>query len=705
MAVMLTVDEIGARVLAYNREADLDLVARAYRFAEGAHRGQLRHSGEPYFSHPLAVVEILLGLELDVPTLCAALLHDTVEDTPTSLNDLRHRFGSEVASLVDGVTKVELLAEATPSEKRATNLGKIVSAMVGDIRVALIKVADRLHNMRTLAAMGAAKQARIAAETRDLYVPIAMGLGLGAIYPELAELSYQVLHREEYDEICACFDYAHERVRARGESFAGELLQRLAPRFPGARVECRPCFAHEVARIQRSLGEPIERLAHILRVTVIVEHDDDCYPVLGILHALRPPILDRFKDYIATPRSNQYRALHSRLRGARGCTIRVRILSVAMDQVARRGVTYQWAYKRGADEPPAAFARRMQWLHELQEAQKAMLTSDEFLEMARDTLASDRIHPVTPRGDVLNLPRGATLLDFACAIHTDLAYHCAGGRVDGRRVERDHVLRTGDQVEILTEAMIEPAPSWLTFVRTPHARRLLREQMRSRQRERTIAIGRDRLRAIPALAGVADGARASCPAAQAAARRLGLANVDALLARLGAGRLSMGELRAAMGEQGGEEKVGEAAAACLLLGEANTRLYHLAHCCHPLAGDDVIAFFSQRDGIIVHRRICHHAVRRAVDVDEVVPVRWQSEAALGGQVGMVVEMRNEPGALATVCSRIGEQGGNILCTRTLGVGHRFGSAHFDLEVRNLNHLVRLLDALRGETVVVSAERV
>ncbi len=695
-------DEIAARVLAYHAEADLDLLARAYRFAERAHAGQRRRSGEPYFTHPVAVVETLLELELDVPTLCAALLHDTVEDTPTSLAQLHHDFGEEVTTLVDGVTKVELLAEATPSERRATNLGKIVEAMVRDLRVALIKVADRLHNMRTLGVMRPAKQARIAAETRDIYLPIAMGLGLGMVYPELAELSYAILHREEYDEIRACFDYAHERVRERGEVFVAELKERLAPRFPEARVEYRPCLAHEVARIHHALGEPIERLAHILRLTVIPPHDDDCYPVLGILHAVRQPVLGRFKDYIATPRSNQYRALHTRLRGIRGCTIRARVLSEQMDQVARRGITCQWTYKRGAHERPADFARRMHWLHELQEAQRAMLTSDEFLEMARDTLAADRIHPVTPRGDVLNLPRGSTLLDFACAIHSDLAYHCAGGRVDGRPVGRGHVLQTGDQVEVLTDARVSPGPSWLTQVRTPHARRLLREQLRARKRERTLAIGRDRLRSALGVGEVTDEELATLPEALAATRRLGLASVETLFARLGSGRLSVRRLIAAVGE-------GEATEAnppaCVLLGEENTRLYHLAHCCRPLAGDDVIAFFSQRNGIIVHRRGCHHAVRRAVDVDDMVPVRWQPETALGGQVGVVVEMRNQPGALAAVCARLGEHGGNILRTRTLGVGTRFGSAHFDIEVRNLDHLRLLLEALRTETVVVSAERV
>jgi len=699
---MLTLDEIVARVLAYNPEADLDLLARAYRFAEAAHEGQRRRSGEPYFTHPVAVVETLLGLELDVPTLCAALLHDTVEDTPTSLVELAHGFGEEVTTLVDGVTKVELLAEATPSERRATNLGKIVEAMVGDLRVALIKVADRLHNMRTLGVMRPEKQARIAAETRDIYLPIAMGLGLGSIYPELAELSYAILHHEEYDEIRACFDYTHDRVRQRGESLAAEIKERLAPRFPETRVEYRPCLAHEVARIHRSLGEPIERVAHILRLTVAPPHDDDCYPVLGLVHALRQPVLGRFKDYIATPRSNHYRALHTRLRGIRGCTIRCRVLSKSMDQVAQRGITYQWSYKRGAHERPGDFARRMHWLHELEDAQMAMVTSDEFLEMARDTLAADRIHPVTPRGDVLDLPRGATLLDFACAIHTDLAYHCAGGRVDGRRVERGHILSTGDLVEILTEERVAPAPSWLTHVRTPHARRLLREQLRTRKRERTIAIGSDRLRSALGMGESTEEEVVTHPETQAAARRLGIANVETLLARLGSGRLSMRRLVAAIGE----EVIGEGGPpACVLLGEANTRLYHLAHCCRPLAGDDVIAFFSQRDGIIVHRRACHHAVRRAVDVEEVVPVRWQSETALGGQVGVVVEMRNEPGALAAVCARFGEHGGNILRTRTLGVGRRFGSAHFDIEVRNLDHLHHLLDALRTETVVVSAERV
>lgn len=699
---MLTVDEIAARVLAYNPEADLDLLGRAYRFAEAAHVDQRRRSGEPYFTHPVAVVETLLGLELDVPTLCAALLHDTVEDTPTSLSELAHAFGREVAGLVDGVTKVDLLAEATPSERRATNLGKIVEAMMADIRVALIKVADRLHNMRTLEVMRPAKQARIAAETRDIYVPMTIGLGLGEIYPELAELSYAILHREQYDEIRACFDYAHERVRMRGEQLATELRNHLAPRFSGIRVTYRPCLAYEVARIQRSLNEPIERLAHILRLTVIPAHDDDCYPVLGLIHALRQPVLGRFKDYIATPRSNHYRALHTRLRGIRGCTIRCRILSASMDQVARRGITHQWSYKRGAHERPADFTRRMQWLRELQEAQRATLTSDEFLEMARDTLAADRIHPVTPRGDVLNLPHGATLLDFAYAIHTDLAYHCVGGRVDGRPVERDHILATGDLVEILTDERVTPSPSWLTHVRTPHARRLLREQLRARKREQTIAIGSNRLRSAFGLGESTQEELAARPEAQAATRRLGIANVETLLSRLGSGSLSMERLIAAVGEELADK---EASPVSLLLSEANTRLYHLAHCCRPLAGDDVIAFFNPRDGIIVHRCACHHAVRRTVDVEEVVPVRWQAETALGGQVGVVVEMRNEPGALATICARIGEHGGNIQRTRTLGVGRRFGSAHFDIEVRNLDQLHHLLDALRSETVVVSAERI
>ncbi|RMF83389.1 MAG: bifunctional (p)ppGpp synthetase/guanosine-3',5'-bis(diphosphate) 3'-pyrophosphohydrolase, partial [Nitrospirae bacterium] len=623
----LGLEEILTRVRAYNPEADTELLARAYRFAERAHAGQWRKSGEPYFTHPVAVVEILLGLELDVPTLCAALLHDTVEDTETSLVELREGFGEEVTALVDGVTKVELLAEATAAERRATNLGKIIEAMVGDIRVALVKVADRLHNMRTLGAMRPAKQARIAAETRDIYLPIAIGLGLGEIYPELAELSYAVLHREEYEEIRAIFDYAHERVRARGEIFAAEVREALAGRFPGATVRYRPCLAHEVARIHRSLGEPLERVAHILRVTVVPERDEECYPILGILHRLRQPVLGRFKDYIATPRSNQYRALHTRLRGRRGCTIRARILSREMDLVARRGVTHRWAYKRGAAERPADFARRMHWLRELQECQRAMLTSDDFLEMARDTLAADRIHPVTPRGDVLDLPRGATVLDFACAIHTDLAYHCAGGRVDGRTVGRDHVLESGNQVEVVTDPKVVPDPSWLPHARTPRARHLLRDWLRAAKRERALALGRDRLRAALRLQGLDDEKLLARPEVEAATRRLGLADATHLLHRLGTGRLAVRHLLEAVREE--LPAAVPEGPGTLVLGEANTTLYHLAHCCRPLAGDDVIGFLSRRNGVIVHRRGCHHALRRAVDADAMVPVRWQRDAALG----------------------------------------------------------------------------
>jgi len=697
---ILAFEEIAERVLAYNPQADLDLLERAYRFAEEAHTGQRRRSGEPYFSHPVAVVEVLIDLRLDIPTLCAALLHDTVEDTATPLDELGRLFGDEVAQLVDGMTKVEMLEGTSRSHRTATNLCKTVEAMVRDIRVALIKIADRLHNLRTLDAMPQHKRVRIAAETRDIYVPIAMGLGLGMIYPEMQERCFTILHLPDYEEIVAIFDYARERVMRRGEAVRAELLEWLGDRFPGTQIMIGPCRAHEVQRIHRHLGEPVERVAHILRVVVITPREEDCYPLLGAVHALRPPIPGRFKDYIANPRTNQYRALHTRLRGESGCTIRVRILSAEMHDVAERGITQRWTYKRGAKETPADYARRMQWLQDLQECQQAMLCSEDFLDMVRGSLAVDKVHPVTPRGDVLELPRGATVLDFAFAIHSDLGWHCTGARVNGHRVGREYRLRDGDQVDIQTDPRIEAAGAWLKHAQTPRARHALRNGLSSRKRERLLEIGGTRLASALHLPPGSDLRQRE--EAIAAAGRLGFTDLDAFLIQIGAGKINPRRVLSAVEpvELGEPRPPGE-----MVLSLDNAHLYHLANCCRPIAGDDSIGFASNRDGVIVHRRTCHHAVRRSLDDEQSIPVRWQPGLTIGSRVGLVVELHNRQGALATVCTRISENHANILKNRSLGTSARYGSIHFEIEVQSFDHLERLLNALRAEELVISAERV
>jgi guanosine-3',5'-bis(diphosphate) 3'-pyrophosphohydrolase len=697
---ILAFEELAQRVLAYNAEADLGLLMSAYEFAEEAHAGQKRRSGEPYFSHPVAVVEILIDLRLDIPTLCAALLHDTVEDTAIPLEELAELFGDEVAQLVDGMTKVEMVEGTSRSHRTATNLCKTVEAMVRDIRVALIKIADRLHNLRTLDAMPQHKRVRIAAETRDIYVPIAMGLGLGMIYPEMQERCFTILHLPDYEEIVAIFDYARERVMRRGEELRGELLERLGDRFPGTQVLIGSCSAYEVERIHRHLGDPLERVAHILRVVVITPRDEDCYPVLGAIHALRRPIAGRFKDYIANPRTNQYRALHTRLRGGSGCTIRVRILSAEMHEVAQRGITYHWAYKRGANETPADYARRMQWLQDLQECQQAMLCSEDFVDMVRGSLATDKVHPVTPRGDVLELPRGATVLDFAFAIHSDLGWHCTGARVNGNRAGREYHLRDGDQVDILTDPRLEAAGSWLKHAHTARARHALRSGLSSRKRERLLEIGRTRVTNTLRLAAGTDLRQRE--EVRAAASRLGFGDVDAFLVQVGAGKVNLRRVLAAVEptEPGEPRPPGE-----MVLSLDNAHLYHLATWCRPIAGDDSVGFSSTRDGVIVHRRTCHHAMRRSLDDEQSIPVRWQPGLKIASRVGVVVEVHNRQGALATVCTRISDNHANILKNRSLGISPRYGSFHFEIEVESFDHLQRLLSSLRGEELVISAERV
>jgi GTP pyrophosphokinase len=696
---ILACDAIAERVLTYNPHADLGLLERAYRFAEEAHEGQVRRSGEPYFSHPVAVVEILLDLRLDIPTLCAALLHDTVEDTGTPLAEIQGLFGEEVAQLVDGVTKVASLGHASRTHRTATNLCKTVEAMVRDIRVALIKIADRTHNMRTIEVLSQHKKVRIAAETRDIFVPIAVGLGLGMIYPELQDRCFAVLNPQDYDEIVAIFDYARERVQHRGEVLRDEFLERIGGRFPGTRAIIGCCRPHEVHRIHRHLGDPIERVAHILRFTVITPRDADCYPLLGLLHGLRGPIPGRFKDYIASPRSNQYRALHTRMRGRGGCTVRARILSEEMHAIAERGITHQWTYKRGANEAPADYARRMRWLQELQECQQAMLCSEDFLKLVRGSLTTDKVHPVTPRGEVLELPRGATVLDFAFAIHTDLGWRCAGGRVNGHRVGREYHLRDGDLVDILTDPAIEPGGAWLKHVQTPRARHALRSGLSSRKRERILAIGRTRLTHALRLPPDADLAKRDDVVAAAA--RLGFADIDAFLIQIGSGKVDPARLLGAIGPQDPDERQPQGE---LVLALDNAHLYHLANCCRPMAGDDVVGFASSRDGVIVHRTTCHHAVRRSLDEQQTIPIRWQPGTTIGGRVGVLVEMHNRQGALATVCTQIAEANANILKSRTLSIAPRYGSVHFELEVQSLDHLTRVLEALRAEDLVVSAER-
>lgn len=715
--------ELVEKVREYDPTVDEDGINRAYVFAMQRHGAQMRASGDPYFSHPLEVASLLADMRLDSGTIITALLHDTVEDTDATLPDISRLFGDDIARLVDGVTKLNKLEVQSDRTKQAENFRKLVVAMSQDIRVLLVKLADRLHNMRTLGYVkSAASRRRSAAETMDIYAPLAERIGMQNWRDELVDLAFGELNPEARNSIIARLEFLRSNGQELSDQVIRELGKTLATHGVDARISSREKSAHSIWTKMQRKAAPFESLTDIIAFRIIVDRIEACYQALGAIHAAYPTLPGRFKDFISTPKPNGYRSLHTGVIGPERMRIEIQIRTQEMHDIAEYGLAAHWSYKQGGE---ARDGKQFAWIRSLLDILDHAGGPEEFLEHTKLEMYQDQVFCFTPKGDLIGLPSGATVVDFAYAVHSEVGDHCVGARINGRMAPVRTRLQNGDQIDILTARNKTPSPEWERFVVTGRARARIRRMIRLQQRDQYVSLGREITRRV--LTG--SGGRFVESALAPAMKRFGIEKVEDLYAALGEGQHTEGELAAATTPAASQASSGEidlnaeSMAAVEQAGQAAKRrihqadakpltlkglipgmAVHYARCCHPLPGDPIIGIVTTGKGVTVHVSECatleafSHTPERWLDVD------WDS-ATSGRHTGRVrVVLENTPGSLGAMSNAIGRQGGNIVNLRFASRASDFFEIHLDIEVESLDHLANIIAALRTESAITSIDR-
>ncbi|GLS05255.1 guanosine-3',5'-bis(diphosphate) 3'-pyrophosphohydrolase [Chitiniphilus shinanonensis] len=693
---------------AYLRPEDRLFLAGAFKFSEAAHRGQMRRTGDPYISHPLAVASILTAWHLDAQALAAALLHDVMEDTGVSKLELTEKFGRHVAELVDGMSKIDKLEFQSKEEAQAENFRKMLLAMARDLRVILIKLADRLHNMRTMEAMREDKQKRIARETMEIYAPIANRIGLNSIYQELDDLSFKYLHPRRYDVLSK----ALRAARGNRREVVGKILDGIRLKLIEAGIDAvvsgreKNLFSIYRKMLEKHLS--FSEVFDIYGFRVLVKDVPTCYLAVGALHSLFKPIAGKFKDYIAIPKSNGYQSLHTTLFGPYGTPIEVQIRTHEMHRIADAGVASHWMYKSGDESFSDVQQKTHQWLQSLLELQAESGDAVEFLEHLKVDLFPDEVYVFTPKGKILSLPNGATCVDFAYAVHTDIGNRCIAAKVNHELVPLRTKLKNGDQVEIVTAAHAKPNPSWLTFVTTGKARSHIRHFLKTMRFEESVLLG-DRLLAqsISSLVPIAQP-----PGDEIWERWLKENNVrsrDEALSEIGLGKrlpLVMAKRMLQLSGQWFEEPTpGKRPNAVTIRGTEGMAI-QFARCCNPIPGDPIIGFFKKDQGLVIHTHDCPLLSGGRVDSDKLIDVEWDPLVARMFDVPIRVLAANERGALAAIAATIAEADANIasVATHEQSGDERYMQIQFTLQVQDRVHLAQVMKRLRQLPAVYRIHR-
>ncbi len=727
---MLRLNDILDRVSNYHPEPDLDLIKKAYVYSAKVHQGQIRKTGEPYLVHPLEVAGLLAELKLDEASVVTGLLHDTIEDTLATKEEIAELFGAEISELVDGVTKLSQFSAAnTQEEKQAENFRKMVVAMAKDIRVLLVKLADRTHNMRTLDAMKPESQERIARETLDIYAPLANRLGIQWIKSELEDLSFKYLRPEDWTELSGkVAELAREK-----EKFVQEVVEVIRGKLgeaglAEAQVSGRVKHVYSIWRKMRELDVDFEQIADVVGFRVIVESVAQCYESLGIIHSLWKPIPGRFKDYIAIPKPNLYQSLHTTVVGPAGERIEVQIRTAEMHKIAEEGVAAHWAYKekgrdgKGGEALKKKDAQTFGWLRQLVEWQKELADPREFLETVKVDLFSDEVFVFTPKGAVKSLPRGATPVDFAYTIHSEIGEHCVGAKVNGKLVPLRYKLKNGDTVEILTSPHSHPSKDWLTFVKTSRAQARIRQYIRQAEHRRSVEIGRELAEREFRRFGIGLNKVHKGGELEKAANALGYRIADDLLAGIGYGKVSPADvlrqllpadkLAAARATEPQPtsriteifRKMARRPTGGVRISGIDDVLVRYGRCCNPVPGDAIVGFITRGRGVTVHTTACDKVL--GIDPERRVDVAWDVKGDFKRSVSIRVITTDRPGILAKISQTFSEAGVNIsqASCRSTTPGER---AVNDFEVtigdlKQLNSVMRSIERIDG---VQSVKRV
>jgi RelA/SpoT family (p)ppGpp synthetase len=688
----------------YLPPAQVDRIREAYEFGAQAHEGQKRLSGEPYIAHPVAVADILADLHMDAQTIVAAILHDVIEDTATAKDEIAERFGKEVAELVDGVSKLDQIQFRSRAEAQAESFRKMLLAMVRDIRVVMVKLADRTHNMRTLGSVPPAKRRTVARETLEIYAPIANRLGIHSVKSELEELGFKALYPGRHRII----EKALKRARGNQKQFVGKIADNLRGALEKAgvkpRVEGREKHLYSIYQKMRRKRAPLSSIIDVFGFRIVVDSVDTAYRTLGIVHGLYRPMPGRFKDYIAIPRVNGYQSLHTTLFGPNGMPIEVQIRTEDMNRVAESGIAAHWQYKMGDEHGHSYRDRASEWLSQLVEMQHGGST-EEFMESVKLDLFPDKVYVFTPRGEIRRLPRNATAVDFAYSVHTDIGNHCVAAKIDRRLVPLRTPLRNGQTVEIITAKGATPNPAWVNFVVTAKARMAIRHYLKSLKHSEAVDLGKRLLnQALSdlslALKKIPD------ERIQAAAADLGLKSPDDLYEKIGLGeRLSPLVARRLLPADMEAPAEPVSPAGPLAIAGTEGMVVTYARCCFPIPNDPIMAYLSSGRGVVIHREGCNNLRNYRKQPDKWLSVTWQSGVDRLFNVEIRIDVTNRMGVLAAIASNITTSETNI---EHVAVDERDGDAStlvFDVQVRDRKHLAFVIKNLRKMPEVLRVARV
>lgn len=711
---MIRITDILDRISTYHPGADLDLVERAYVYSARIHEGQVRLSGEPYLSHPLEVAGLLTRLRLDTVSVAAGLLHDALEDTNATAEELTEMFGPQVTHIVGGVTKLSRLSFRSSEARQAESVRKMILAMADDIRVILIKLCDRLHNMRTLRFHTERKQIKIAQETFDIYAPIANRLGIYWMKNELEDISFMYLFPHEYRDI----ENQVARKKEEQQAYIDNIKEMIHKKMAEAHLDCEVQGRHKhfYGIYQKMMAQEVsfDDVYDILGFRVILDTVQQCYEALGVIHSIWKPIAKRFKDYIGIPKPNMYQALHTTVIGPFGERVEIQIRTKEMDHVARDGIAAHWQYKEGASADRKA-GKVFAWLRKLVEEQKHVKDPDEFMETVRIELFPNEVYIFTPRGDVLTLPKAATPVDFAYAIHSEVGNQCMGAKVDGRMVSLKYELKTGQRVEIITSSNHRPSKDWLGFVKTARARSRIRQHIKAEERKQSLALGREMCEKAFRKYHLSFNKCLKSGDIEKAVQELGYKTADDLIAGVGYGKVTplqvvryfvpkselteprktiVGRLKERIHRQ--KPKSG------ILVKGVNDVLVRYGKCCNPLPGDPVVGYITRGQGITVHRTTCPHAL--SMDSARRIELQWAPEVDELYPVKIHVLCHDKMGLLASITGALSEAGANILDAEVKTRADNRAECYFTVAVSGAKHLEEIMKCVNRIRHVIKVTR-
>jgi GTP pyrophosphokinase len=713
---MIRINDIIDKITEYYPDVDLDIIDRAYIYSARVHDGQVRLSGEPYLSHPLEVAGILADMKLDVVSVAAGLLHDVVEDTHATIEEIHEMFGKDVSHIVSGVTKLSVLPFSSGSQARqAESIRKMILAMADDIRVIFIKLADRLHNMRTLKFHSPKKKAKIARETLDIYAPIAGRLGIYWIKKELEDASFMYIQPDEYFKI----EQLVNKDKEEGEKYIETVKDLIKKKMDEHNLECevlgRYKYFYSIYKKMLSQNLEFEDVYDIIAFRIILDTVPHCYEALGVIHSLWKPVAKKFKDYIGVPKPNMYQSLHTTVIGPFGERIEIQIRTWDMDKVAKSGIAAHWSYKEGLhlDEKTT---KTFSWIQNLVENQENFKNPDEFLENVRIDLFPDEVYIFTPRGEIKTVPNGATPVDFAYLIHTEVGNQCVGAKVNGRIVPLQYELKTGDTVEISTSKKSHPSKDWLNFVKTVKARSRIRQWIKTQEKERSITLGREMCEKAFRKYRLNFNTLLKSEEMEKVVEHFGFKHVDDLIASVGYGKITPLQIIRKV-EPKPEEKEDSASFLDKIISRVKKKkpktgvtvkgvddiLIKFGKCCQPVPGDSIIGYITRGYGVTVHRTSCVNAMK--MSPERQIDVEWSVDIADTYPVKILVRSYDRVGLLADITANISKNGANILSANTETRQSKIVDSLFTIAVENTDHLNKVLSAIRKVKHIQDVRRI